>query len=124
MIIGTGIDITEIKRIENALLKGDFLGRFFTENEAEYFATKKNSAESVAGAFCSKEAFSKALGTGIRNFNLKDIEVLHTELGKPYIKLHKNAKDICESMGVKNIFLSISHSDAYAIANVILEGDK
>ena len=124
MIKGTGIDITEISRIEKAMKKEGFIKRFFSENEEKYFAKKNYPPESVAGAFSAKEAFSKALGSGIRGFNLKDVEVMQDCLGKPYLVLSENAKELSEKLGIKNLFLSISHSENYAIASVIAEGDE
>lgn len=123
MIIGTGIDITEVERIKKLLLKGGFIERFFSSDEAEYFKKRKYAPETVAGAYASKEAFSKALGSGIRGFNLKDVEVLHDELGKPYIRLSGEAKIIAERCGIKKLFVSISHSEFYAVSSVIAEGD-
>ena len=92
MIIGVGIDITEIERIKKILEKDGFIERFFTENEAQDFAERKFSPQTVAGTFAAKEAASKALGTGIRGFNLKDVEVLHNSLGAPYLRLHRDAE--------------------------------
>ena len=123
MIIGTGIDITEIARIEKLLEKGGFTERFFTEKENGYFAKRKFAPQTVAGVYAAKEAFSKALGTGVRGFNLKDVEVLYTELGKPYIVLTGEAKKIAERCAIKKLFVSISHSDLYAVSSVIAEGD-
>ena len=123
MIIGTGIDITEIERIKKLLSKGGFIERFFSFCEAEYFKKRKYAPETVAGAYAAKEAFSKALGSGVRGFNLKDVEVLHDELGKPYIRLSGEAKTISKKCGIKKLFVSISHSELYAVSSVIAEGD-
>ena len=74
-IFGIGIDIIEINRIENVLERTPrFLERNFTEKEIDYFKQKNFKSESIAGNFASKEAISKAIGTGIRGFKLKDIE--------------------------------------------------
>ena len=124
MIIGTGIDITEILRIEKLLKKGVFIKRFFSEKEEAYFIKRKNAPQTVAGAYSAKEAFAKALGTGVRGFSLKDVEVLHDELGKPYLSLSKEAEKTAKKMGIKKLFLSISHSEEYAVASVIAEGDE
>lgn len=123
MIIGTGIDITDISRIDRLIKETDFLNRFFSDKEREYFKKKGNKANSVAGAFAAKEAFSKAMGTGISNFSLKDIEVLHNDKGMPYINLKNNADELSRSRGAKKIFVSISHDGGFAIASVTLEGD-
>lgn len=120
MIFGTGIDIIEIKRIEKAVFKRiKFLNKCFTSKELEYFNSKKNNYESIAGYFCAKEAVAKALGTGFHNFKLIDIEVLKDEYNKPFVVLHNNAKIIADQHGIDHIHLSISHSKEYAVANAI-----
>lgn len=116
-IIGIGTDILEVKRIADILSKGDgFLKRVFTENECAYLKTRGMKPESVAAFWCAKEAVSKALGTGIRGFQLKDIEISHSELGKPLVILHGPARLIANNLGIGNIQLSLSHSDLYAVA--------
>lgn len=121
MVRGIGTDIELVSRIKAAAEKGSFLCRFFTEKENEYFRKKNNSFETIAGCFCVKEAASKALGTGLYGFSLKDIEVLHDEKGKPYIRLHNYAKQLFEDMGGKKIFVSISHTKENAIAFVVID---
>lgn len=98
-----GTDIVKISRMEKSLKSKSFLEKVFTENEREY--CKK--IESFAGVFASKEAYFKALGTGIK-LPLNQLEVLHDEHGKPYLN------------GIENSDLSISHDGDYAIATVIL----
>ncbi len=107
-----GTDIVEIARIEKAVKKRSerFINSIFTEREIEYLNKKKMKAESIAGGFAAKEAFSKYLGTGISGFSFKDIEVLHKENGKPYI-VFKGTESRAD--------LSISHTDALAIAVVV-----
>lgn len=124
MIKGIGTDIIEIWRIEKALLNDRFLDRFFSENERTYIEERKNAAQTVAGIYAAKEAFSKALGTGIRDFGLSDVEILHDNLGKPYIYAKNNAKIKMDELLIKNVHLSISHSEKYAVATVIAEGDE
>ena len=95
-IFGIGIDIIEINRIENVLERTPrFLERNFTEKEIDYFKQKNFKSESIAGNFASKEAISKAIGTGIRGFRLKDIEILRDELGKPIVNTYNNLREIC-----------------------------
>lgn len=117
MIYGTGTDIIEIARVEKAMKKG-FCGRFFSERENMYFAEKNMRPETVAGNFAAKEAFSKALGTGISGFSLKDVEVLRNSCGKPYIELEDTLKKRLDNY---KIFVSISHCRDYATAVVIIE---
>lgn len=122
MIIGIGVDIIEIDRIAMAIKKNRrFLERFFTDKEVEYFISRNERFEVAAGIYAAKEAFAKALGTGIRNFSLKDIEILRDELGKPYIKLHNGAQHMAQQIEMQSSHVSISHCKHYAVANVILE---
>jgi len=81
-----GIDMVEIARMARALEDPSFLPRFFTTKEVEYITSRKRPEEAAAGFFAAKEALSKALGTGVRGFGLKDISVTHTPLGKPTIR--------------------------------------
>ena len=121
MIIGIGIDIIEINRIEKVMLRtSSFIEKSFTSNEIKYFKLKGLKGNVIAGNFAAKEAISKALGTGFRGFGLQDIEVLRDELGKPVVNLsHKIYKllDIKEF----NIHVSISHSKENAIAYAVME---
>lgn len=120
-IFGIGIDIIEIKRIEKVLERTPrFLERNFTEKEIEYFKKKNFKSESIAGNFASKEAVSKAIGTGVRGFNLKDIEILRDEMGKPIVNVYNNLKEICIKYNIREIKVSISHSENYAVSNVII----
>jgi holo-[acyl-carrier protein] synthase len=122
LIVGIGIDIVEIDRISRAIMKNRaFVQRFFTENEQDYFKERNNRYEVIAGNFAAKEAFSKALGTGIRNFTLKDVEVLRDPVGKPYINLFNNAFAVMQELEISKIHVSISHCRQYAAANVIAE---
>ena len=119
-ILGIGIDIVEIKRIEDALNKNKrFLDKLFTKEEIKYFESRNFKIETIAGIFAAKEAISKAMGTGIRNFNFTDIEVLRNELGKPIVKTYNNLNKMCIDYNVLEIKVSISHSDNYAVSNAI-----
>ena len=119
MIIGIGIDIIEIDRIKKACENEKFLKKIFTKNEIKYCENTKFN--SLAGNFAVKEAVSKAFGTGIRNFNMTDIEVLRDNLGMPYVILHNGAKKISEKKGIKKIFVSISHNKENAIGYAVAE---
>lgn len=119
-ILDIGIDIIEIERIKNAVSKNiKFLERNFTTAEIEYFKSKNLRPETIAGNFAAKEAISKAIGTGIRGFDLKDIEVLRDELGKPIVKTYNNLEKICIDYNVEEVKVSISHCKDYAVANAI-----
>ena len=115
----SGIDIIEIDRIQNVLIKHPerFLRKIFTEYEINYC---RGRATQLAARFASKEAAMKALGTGIRGVGWREVEVQRLRSGKPYIILHGRAKKRAESMGIKKIELSISHSKNLATAMVIM----
>ncbi|MGL5693334.1 MAG: holo-ACP synthase [Peptostreptococcaceae bacterium] len=119
-ILDIGVDIVEIERIESAISNNErFLSKLFTENEIEYFRSKNYKVETIAGNFAAKEAISKSIGTGIRDFGFKDIEVLRNGLGKPIVKTYNNLNQICIDYNVLEIKVSISHSEKYAVANAI-----
>lgn len=121
MIFGVGTDLIEIERIEKKITDSNFLKKIFSKEELEYVEDKKRKASILAGNFAVKESFSKALGTGIRDFSLIDISVLRNELGAPYIKLEKAAKEIADKLCIKNIFISISNTQTHALALCVLE---
>jgi hydroxyethylthiazole kinase-like uncharacterized protein yjeF len=115
MIIGIGIDIIEISRIENISSRA-FYKKIFTDKEYEYLKTK--GPESTAGYFCAKEAVSKALGTGFSGFKFNDIEIVK-KAEVPYAALHGEAARIAKNKGIAKIFVSISHSKIHATATAI-----
>ena len=119
MIIGIGTDIIEVDRIKKAVEKEYFLNKVYTKREVEAFG---ENYQSLAANYAVKEAVSKAFGTGFRSFSPIDIEVLRDELGKPYVILYNNAKKMSEEQRVSNIYVSISHTQEYAVGYVIFEG--
>jgi holo-[acyl-carrier protein] synthase len=115
---GVGTDIEEILRIKQLAGSEAFLNKCFTPAELLYAESKKAGRdETLAGMFCAKEAFSKAVGTGFRGFSLKDVEIVHDGSGRPYISL---APPLAERFDGK-FHLSISHCPAYATAVVIYD---
>lgn len=121
MIIGLGTDIIEIERVRRAVAKKFFRDKVFTEIEQAYCESRgKNSAASYAARFAAKEAFFKALGTGIFT-KLTDVEVVNDEHGAPKIFLRGQAKTLSEERGVEKIFISLSHSRDFATATCIIE---
>lgn len=108
-MIKIGTDTVEIRRFSEMKNLDHFVNRFFTERERDGFAKHKSPFQHIAGAFAAKEAFSKYLGSGVRGFALNDIEILHDELGKPYLCF----KGKCVDADV-----SISHSELVATAVV------
>ncbi len=120
MIIGIGTDIIEIQRVKKACGKEAFFTRCFTEKERILI---DNNFSRAAGNFAVKEAVSKVFGTGIRGFQLTDIEVLRDEFGKPYVNLYNNAVSIAKKQNISKIHISISNTKEYAIAYAIGETD-
>lgn len=124
MIVGLGLDIAEIDRIEAAITRHGqaFINRLFTPAEAEYCERHQNRYERYAARFAAKEAAMKALGTGWRHgIRWRDIEVAREASGKPTLRLSGVAREFAERMGVRNISLSITHSGNLALAEVIFE---
>ena len=126
MILGIGVDIIEIDRIEKAIKKQNkFLEKIFTNKEIEYFQNRKMNIEVIAGNFAAKEAISKALGTGFRGISFLDIEVLRDELGKPLVnienKIKKNIEYILGDRQAYKIHPTISHSKSNAVAYAVFE---
>ena len=119
MILGIGIDMIEIPRIEKACGKDAFLKRCYTD--AEIRITQRNPA-SLAGNFAVKEAVSKVFGTGFRGFGLRDIEVLRDDLGRPWVKLYGGALEQAERMGISRIHVSITNTKEMAAAVAVGEG--
>ena len=125
MIIGVGTDILEIERIEKVISRSEgFFTKVYTKKEQEAYLRKHKKVETLAGLFCAKEAVSKALGTGFREFSLCDIEILSNELGKPEVFLYGGAEEVSKRLGIKRIHVSISHSRSQAIAFAVAEGDE
>jgi holo-[acyl-carrier protein] synthase len=124
LIVGLGVDIAEVERIEAAIgRRGQpFLNRVFTPNEIEYCERFKNKFERYAGRFAAKEATMKALGTGWgRGVRWVDIEVARERGGRPTIRLAGEAAKIADGLGVKRISVSITHTEEEALAQVIFE---
>jgi len=125
LIVGCGIDLVKIERIEKIIKRwGDnFIFRIFTPLEREYCEKKKgNKYQSYAGRFAAKEALLKSLDLGLRGVNWKEIEIENNELGQPIIETSGKLKNIASVKGVSKYFITISHTKDYAIAQVILEG--
>lgn len=125
MIIGMGIDLIEISRIEAALTRyGErFLHRVFTPDELAYARRKHHPAPHLAGRFAAKEAALKALGTGKSGgIRWRDVEILSSPGGKPRIEFHGRAWDRFRALGGRQAHVSLSHGREIAIAQVIIEG--
>jgi holo-[acyl-carrier protein] synthase len=125
MIIGTGIDIVNIERIESMMARWGnlFLGRVFTEREIVWCQQRTRPPECFAIRFAAKEAFLKAIGRGLRNgIQWTDIEVENDPLGKPLFSFHRKAKEVLETQQIEKALLTLSHERPYAVAHVLLEG--
>lgn len=122
MIIGIGTDIVEVERIERAINRTpSFINGVYTKNEIAYFESKgKGKYESASGIFAAKEAVSKALGTGVRGFGLKDIEIVHTDIGMPIMKLSNKVEELFKLNNYK-IHVTISHTKESAVSFVVIE---
>ena len=121
MIVGIGNDIIEIERIEKAISKEGFKNKIYTQRELENIKKRGNRAETYAGVFSAKEAISKAIGTGVREFSLTNLEILNDDLGKPYVVVSEKLDKIIKSKKDDyQIEISISHSKKYATAMAII----
>ncbi|HEX8813871.1 MAG TPA: holo-[acyl-carrier-protein] synthase [Terriglobales bacterium] len=124
MIVGTGIDIAEVPRIAASIERfGErFLKRVFTEGEIRYCEAKANRFERYAARFAAKEAAMKAIGTGWNHgVTWRDVEVVRMPGGRPMIEFHGKAAEFAAKLGATNVALSLTHSEEYAMAQVILE---
>ena len=123
MIQGIGTDIIEVNRMSERLKKEQgFISSIFTPKEIEYCEKFKFKAQNYAARFAAKEAFLKAIGTGWRNgLSFNQIEITNNKLGKPEINVTGKAREIIDEMKIKNIHVSLTHSDEYSVATVIIE---
>ncbi len=124
MIVGTGVDLAEVDRIRAAVERygARFVERVFTPREIAYVERKANRFERYAARFAAKEAGMKAIGTGWRRgVRWQDFEVSNLPSGRPTLRLHGVAARVAESLGVKNISLSLTHTADTGMAFVILE---
>ena len=111
-----GIDSVDIARIEKSLEINGFFEKVYSPAEQEFLSKKKNPVPSCAANFAAKEAFGKALGTGVSGFGLSEVSVLRDEKGCPYIELSGNAAKCGKGYGFT---VSITHTDDVATAIVI-----
>jgi holo-[acyl-carrier protein] synthase len=126
MILGTGVDLCEVGRMEKAIRSAHgrrLVERVFAPGEIAYAERGGNRFERFAARFAAKEAAMKALGTGWSGgLTWKDLEVVNQPSGRPTLRFHGRAAEIAGRMGVRNISLSITHTAQQAMAMVILEG--
>lgn len=116
-----GIDSIEISRVAKSLGNETFVRRVYGEKEKAELSAKNFPVQSAAACFAAKEAFGKAMGTGLSGFSLSEVQVIHNELGKPLLLLSGNAKELADEK--KLVFdISITHTDTTATAIVIAFG--
>lgn len=124
MILGMGIDIVSVERMRHWWYNDKLLRRFFHDDEIEAVHHRKSgSILSLAARFAAKEAFGKALGTGMRNLVLRDIQVVNSHNGKPDIQLHGTALEAFHRHHGKSIHLTMTHEHDMAVALIVIEGD-
>ena len=126
MVFGIGVDLIEIHRVQRAIESRAFVQRVFTLEERRYCDSRgRQKAASYAARFAAKEALMKALGTGLSGGgSWQDIEVLPGELGKPVMSLSGFFGEYAKQIGVGRIFVSLSHAQEYATAQVLLWRDE
>src|SRR5690625_7728732 len=126
MIIGNGIDIVAVERLERLRERfgGRGLRRLFTEAELEYALQLATPAPSLAARFAAKEAFYKALGTGVGSAGAwVEAEVVRMTNGRPFLLLHGRAAESAAERGVTDIHVALSHTEECAVASVILRSE-
>ena len=126
-IIAHGIDLVDCPRIETMLQRHDkrFLDRVFTPEEQAYAEANKNRTEKLAGRFAAKEAILKLMGTGWRGkIAWTDIEVINNNLGQPIVTLSGEVKKIAESLNIKQVSVSITHTANFVIASAVALADN
>jgi holo-[acyl-carrier protein] synthase len=124
MIVGTGIDLAEVPRIQASIERfgARFINRIYTPGEIAYVERKANKYERYAARFAAKEAGMKAIGTGWHHgVTWKDFEVANLPTGKPILRFSGVAAQIADRLGVKNVALSLTHTSEMGMAHVILE---
>ena len=124
MILGCGIDIIEVERVEAAREKfGErFLQRILLPSEIAYCLSHKVPGPFLAARFAGKEAISKAFGTGIGGqLGWQDMEICRKESGEPYVVLHGKGETLLRERGGRMVLLSLSHTAKQAAAVAILE---
>ena len=123
-VLGIGVDVVETQRIDHSLERfGErFLHRVFTQGEIDYCQSMKFPARHFAARFAAKEAVSKAFGTGIgKHMGWRDIDVRKKDSGEPYVVLDGGARELAESRGINEVWVSLSHTDQHAVATIVLQ---
>src|SRR5438067_11316261 len=123
-VIGIGVDLIECSRIQHSMERfGDrFLNRVFTDGEIAYSMSMKFPERHLAARFAGKEAASKAFGTGIgRAMGWRNIDIHKKESGEPFLVFSGTAETFAAERGVTSALITLSHTENYAVACVVLE---
>jgi holo-[acyl-carrier protein] synthase len=123
-VIGIGVDLVEVARIEHSLERfGErFLHRVFTEGEIDYCRSMPHPARHFAARFAAKEAVSKAFGTGIgKSMGWKEIDIHRKPSGEPFLVFSGRAEELASQRNLRASFISLSHTDHHAVATIVLE---
>jgi holo-[acyl-carrier protein] synthase len=126
MILGTGVDIIEVQRIQGSFEKfGErFIKRILLPDEIAYCLSHRLPAPFIAARFAAKEAISKAFGTGIgAELGWQDMEVKRKPSGEPFVVLHGGGQKLFAARGASRLQLTLSHTQAHAVAVALLEKD-
>jgi holo-[acyl-carrier protein] synthase len=126
MIVGSGIDLVEIHRIQQSMDRfgARFLNKIYTSAEQAYCLRRRNAAESLAARFAAKEAGAKALGTGMsRGVTWLEIEVLREPGKRPTLRFHGRAAEMAQRLNARRAALSVTHTRDLAMASVVLEDE-
>ena len=124
MIFGTGIDLVKIERMDSVIKRwGErFIERIFTPGEIEICSRRAFPSSAFSMRFAAKEAFSKAIGFGMKNgVRWRDIEVFHYPGGRPGLRIHGRCRELCEKEEITGLHVSLSDDGEYGVAMVILE---
>jgi holo-[acyl-carrier protein] synthase len=122
LIAGIGVDVVHVRRMERWHKIPGLLDRYFHPEELRAALAKGSGADlSLAARFAAKEAFGKALGTGLAGIVLKDIMVINQHNGKPEIRVQGTARSALEKSGAAHVHVSLTHERDSAVAMVILE---
>jgi len=124
MIVGIGLDLLDVARMERELRAGNGLeGQLFTPREIEYCEAKRHPARHFAARFAAKEALFKALAIDAREgLRWREVEVVSGASGDPAIRLYGKTNELAAQRGVDAIHLTLTHTRELAAANVVLQG--
>ncbi len=125
MIIGIGLDVVQVKRMKRWVSNPKLMQRYFAVEEvAAIHSAGVGAFQSAAARFAAKEAFGKALGSGLSGLQLNEIVVINDERGKPEYRLSGSALKKMKKAGGEKVFLSLTHEKEIAVAVAVIEGNK